>query len=333
MWWRALGVKSTDDKETVKKAYAALIKTIDQDLDIDTFTKVHSAYRMAMKSFAKEEAITPTGLIDYEGQVHWYLEELNKIYTNPKRRLNTSAWNNLFACMSFIEEKHFLAGYVTFFNEHYALTDEIWELVDKYYPLSNRKEFLWPELVKGFLRIKAKEIEGLPFDEASAYVTDKIHAYYALLDEDYEKAQICLLKLMKDHSSDDLNRWYLVTVIQIGSSDDVEAAYRRMKASEVGCFLSNYLYAGHLYRAGDYQGAQNILSEIPAQDIRDYMQTLMDDSHYQVSTQLTEAVKKMPWNVLETVSSKKLKLLSKGNYHKASQADDGGILMKLWGGR
>ncbi len=59
MWFRVLGVEHSDSKETVKKAYSALIKTIDQDKDIDAFTNVHRAYRMAMKSFQLEEKKVP----------------------------------------------------------------------------------------------------------------------------------------------------------------------------------------------------------------------------------------------------------------------------------
>ncbi len=333
MWWRALGVEPTDDKATVKKAYASLIKTIDQDNDIDTFTNVHRAYRMAMQSFKDEKGPAPKGLIDYEGQTHWYLEELAKIYNNPNRRLSTEAWKNLFACMSFIEEKHFLSEYITFFNEHYALTEEIWALVDIYYPLSNRKEFRWPELVKGHMTVPSEEIDGLTFDQASNYVTYKIHVYYALLDKDYDRALIFLRILLKDYNRSDINHWYMLITTELDLAEEVQLAYGRMLETPNSLARAGYLYAGYLTLKGDWQKSMNILEEIPEAQRTTNIQSLIMENQYHLTGQTNAEISSRPWISLAGTSAKKQKLLSKGNYQKALQSDTVGLRTKLWGSR
>lgn len=333
MWWRALGLEPTDNKDTVKKAYAALIKTIDQDKDIDTFTNVHRAYRMAMKSFKDEAAAPAKGLIDYEGQRHWYLEELAKIYNNPNRRLSTEAWKNLFACMSFIEEKHFLSEYIIFFNEHYALTEDIWALVDIYYPLSNRKEFRWPELVKGLMSVTTDEIDNMTFDQASNYVTYKIHVYYALLDKDYDRALIFLRILLKDYKRSDINHWYLLIATQLDLAEEVPLAYARMLEDPDSHARAAYLYAGYLNLKGMWQKSMNIIEEIPLNQRTAYTQSLIEDNQFNMSGTATGDTEHQPWNTLASTPAKMQKLLSKGNYQKALQSELGGLRTKLWGSR
>lgn len=332
MWWRALGVKATDDKETVKKAYSTLIKTVDQDKDIEQFTNIHRSYRMAMKSFKKEDHNAPEGLIDYNDEAHWYLLELAKIYNNPKRRLNTADWRNLFACMSFIEEKHFLSQYVLFFNEHYALTEDIWALIEKYYPLSNKKEFRWPELVKGHMRISEQEIQGLPFDRASNYVTYKIHSYYALLDGDYDRSLLFIQLLLKDYNKKDINRWYLLCVIELGLSDEVVEGYNRLRNMSGSTYMADYIYAGYLMGEGDYDKAQELLSGMSEENQDSRIRELLDECHGKVLPHHKVHHKNKPWLELEVVSAKSRKLLAKGDYTKALQSD-GGRKFKLWGRR
>lgn len=333
MWWRALGVEPTDDKETVKKAYSALIKTIDQDKDIDTFTNVHRSYRMAMKSFQSEEKKTPEGLIDYEGQTHWYLQELAKIYNNPIRRLKQGAWKNLFACMSFIEEKHFLSEYVSFFNEHYALTEDIWALVEKYYPLSNRKDFRWTELVNGHLKVSADEIKGLPFDKASSYVTYKIHVFYAIMDRDYDRALIFLRILLTDYDFADINRWYMIIARETGMKEDLDKAYERMSKNPSSLMFADYYYSGYLNRNGDYKGSEAYLKKMDGHIKGSASKVLEQDNTYHLSSNPVAGIDKRPWNQLEAVSLKHQKLLAKGKYEKVSQSDHGNKRLKLWGGR
>ncbi len=333
MWFRVLGVEHSDSKETVKKAYSALIKTIDQDKDIDAFTNVHRAYRMAMKSFQLEEKKVPEGLINYEGQTHWYLEELAKIYNHPIRRLNHKAWKNLFACMSFIEEEHFLSQYVSFFNEHYALTEDIWALVEKYYPLSNCQDFRWSELVKGHLKITTAEIDRLPIDQASNYVTDKIHVFYAIMDRDYDKAMIFLRRLLAEYDYEDLNRWYMLIATEIGLIDEISTAYEKMSVNTAGQILGDYYYSGYFNRTGEYQKSEERLKAMGS-DIKGSASNLLShDNKYHLSEVATAGAEKMPWNEIEAASTKKQKLLAKGNYQKAISTDHGNKRLKLWGGR
>jgi hypothetical protein len=39
MWWYVLGLDPNDNEKTVKKTYAKMIKGVNQDTEIDTFTK------------------------------------------------------------------------------------------------------------------------------------------------------------------------------------------------------------------------------------------------------------------------------------------------------
>ena len=332
MWWRALGVAPTDNKETVKKAYAALIKTVDQDKDIEAFTNIHSAYRMAMKSFKKTEADGPSGLIDYEGQAHWYLLELAKIYNNPKRRLKTEAWKDIFACMSFIEEKHFLSQYVSFFNEHYALTEDIWTLIEKYYPLSNRSDFRWSELVKGYMKVTADEIKDLSFEEASSYVTYKILSYYAILDGDYLRSLdfLKMLSVYPDHK--DISRWYLLCVTELNLKEAVEEAYFRLRQIDRSTYMADYLYSGYLMKGEDYTRAQELLAAIDEDNQDSRIRSLIDECEGHMSHQHQGSHINKPWLELDGQSPKVQKILEKGDYIKGLQKDQGNKF-KLWGRR
>lgn len=336
MWWRALGLEPTANKEEVKKAYSDLIKTIDQDTDIDQFTNVHRAYRLALKSFRQEEkkAPNPEGLVDYDGQTHWYLVELANIYNNPKRRLRTSAWEDLFACMSFIEEKHFLSEYVSFFNEHYALTEDIWAIVEKYYPLSNRKNFRWPEIVSGHLNIKASEIEAMAFDEASNYVTYKIHVFYGILDGDYDRALIFLRMLLDKYNRPELNRWYMVIATELSMEDDVDKAYKRMEADGEGA-MATYYRCGYLNRKGQFMEAAGIIRQSPEGMKGSALKVLASEQAYKMGSTKSPDLQLMPWLSLDSTPVKEQKVLAKGGYSGdgGSGAKTGLKRFRLFGGK
>ncbi len=334
MWWRALGLESDADKETVKKTYAKLIKTIDQDTDIENFTNVHRAYRLALKSFRDEERVKPTeGLIDFSDKPHWYLQELAKIYNNPKRRLDAEAWKNLFACMSFIEEKHFLKEYVNFFNEHYALTEDIWALIEKYYPLSKRSDFRWHEIVNGYLNLTPEEIHGMSFDEASNYVTYKIHIFFGILDGDYDRALIFLRMLLPRYDRRDLKHWHLLIAVEANLEDEVEQAFNTMCEDPEEAHMAAYLYGGYLQRKGEMDKAAGLMRQMPEGLRASSEEVLRAEQAFQMGAVKVPDVNLMPWLALDQLSSKDKKALGKGQYGKVNGQTGQGFKFKLFGGR
>lgn len=339
MWWRALGLEPTADKETVKKTYAELVKTIDQATDIDRFTAVHSAYRMALKSFRTEEKRQPntTGLVDFEGETHWYLLELANIYNNPKRRLKTSSWEDLFACMSFIEEKHFRDAYVAFFNEHYALTEEIWAVIEKHYPLSNKPLFRWPEIIAGHLNIREENLKGLSFEAASNYVIYKIHVFYGILDKDYERALIFLKMLLAHYNEPELNRWHMVIATELGLTEEIEKATTAMTGEGHGA-MATYYRCGHLHRQKSWVASAGLLRGCPDTMGASALKTLADEQAYRMGAKKSPDVEAMPWLALESLSAKEEEMLTKGQVRiltkEIGKRQKGSkISLKLFGGR
>ena len=51
--WSILGIEPTDDKREIKKAYARLLKTIDQKQDPQAFQKLREAYDQALGKILK----------------------------------------------------------------------------------------------------------------------------------------------------------------------------------------------------------------------------------------------------------------------------------------
>lgn len=270
MWWHVLDVKPEDDEKAVKKAYAAIIKTIDQDTQIDEFTKIHQAFRMAMKTFKKKKrAGVSTGLLELQEEAGWYLKALGAVYDDPTKRLEPAAWSNLFACMSFREEKQFIDEYVAFFNQRYFLTGEIWSLIEKNYPLGNQKAFKWKDLCNGNLTVSNEEIRHLTYDKATALVEYKISIYYRILDGDLKAAMSLLEETLPLYENDELDRWFLTLAGSLGDAERMESVYRRISASqnsEATRQTADYYYEG-FRTMGSSTLDWNDLDSVPKKDM------------------------------------------------------------------
>lgn len=283
MWWHSLEVNSDADERTVKKAYAKKIKEIDQETEIDEFTRIHADFRMAMKSF-KNKSKKRTGLLEYQEEAGWYLEGLERIYRQASKRLDVSAWKNLFACMSFKEEKEFIDDYVEFFNDHYFLTDEIWALVERNYPLGNQQNFKWKDQCNGHLKVGEEEVKKLSYDKAVTFVEYKIRIYYAFIGKDYKTAIDLFEALdvgdMVDDMKCDLRRWYLIMAGETGDLQRLQAAYQLLKSN-------------------------------------DLCQQWAEKYYLTYQKKLSRSLEGFSWLTLETLTKKQKSLLSRGEYDKA----------------
>jgi len=337
MWWHVLGVEPTDDEKTVKKAYAVLIKDIDQDRQIDEFTKIHQAFRMAMKSF-KTEVTNESSMRLYEDSSSSYLLELSKQYQDPNKRLNCVLWKNLFACMSFQEEEKFKAEYITFFNEHYFLTEEIWDIVEQQYPLKEQKSFLWKDLCNGNFRIQSKEIENFTPKQANIYVECKVRFYYAWIKKKFEEAYSIVQEginvilgtnnmpstnNMSGTNLLELYRFSLCTAIELSREEEIKRAYDIILSFEAGhnettnVAWASYYYAGYMLKKGQIKQSLELIQSIP-EAVRDTRTKALYSHINSMLTQIyDEGVNLMPWNELQALSKKKIKQLSSGNYQKA----------------
>ncbi len=173
MWWHILGVEQKVDLKTIKRVYAKRLRDLDQDRDIDAFTKVNEAYKQAVQSFNTEKLQWSAVSIVADG----YLSELHHLYHSEKR-IQPQAWINQFNCMSFAEEADFDKRCISFFNDHYELTDEVWQVIRTRYPIMEHKEFKWKELCSEHFACSLKEVDGLPWNKAASYIKDKIQLFF-----------------------------------------------------------------------------------------------------------------------------------------------------------
>lgn len=216
MWWHILKVEASADKNAVKMAYAHLMRHIDQDTDIDEFTKVNQAYREAMKTFKKvSKNVGSDNKIDTSD----YLSELKNLYADVDKRLDVNEWKYVYACFSFREEEHLKVEYVEFFNKHYELTNEIWAFLNKFFPLKDMKNFKWKDLCNGNFSLTNEEIISLDNSEKIKYVSQKITIFYYMLEKKYYDAKAFLDVFFKTFDyRGEMEKWYQIVLLEIGET-------------------------------------------------------------------------------------------------------------------
>lgn len=307
MWWYVLELTPEADEATVRKAYAKMIKEVDQDVEIERFTKIHQAYRMAMKAF-KANKEHPS-LKMYTGDKRWYLESLQEIYDRPEKRLNPKAWQYVFDCMSFREEEQFALEYLDFFNDHYYLTDEVWDVIEGHYSIMKNKSFKWLDLVSGSFSVSAMEIdEDNPLNLVT-YVEGKIRIFNNILRSDYKEASMLLERMVLKYDQVDLHRWHLMVLCRLGIENElVDEVFVRLIQMPDEADLARFHYAGYLVIQSKYEKALSILQEIDINHRWPALTLLMDRINQ----------KHMDDGKGDfAISKKQERLLSKGNYKKA----------------
>ena len=323
MWWHILGVEADSDKAIVKKAYAKIIKKVDQDNDIDEFTRIHQAFRMAMKSFRHAEVAKVNEQI-YSESSDDYIYFLNEIYLDETKRLNPKIWKDTFACMSFKEEESFKDKYIEFFNEHYLLIDEIWKLVDQQYPLSGQKSFKWADLYNGTFSISIDELVDIPKNKRCHYVKQKVSIYYKIMSKNYEKALLIIKEFLSEFNDKHICRWYMSVAMSLNSIEEIEKAYKLLLNNEETRYEAYYMKAGYLTSIGDYQESKSVISQISETNI--FIDRINDENEQGLQAKEISSVNRLPWTELKNISKKKVKLLSSGNFTKAVKAENGSFL-------
>lgn len=312
MWWYVLELSPDADEATVRRTYAKLMKEVDQDLEIERFTKIHHAYRMAMKSFKDEKKRPTTNM--YQGDDMWYMESLEAIYDDPEKRLNPTAWRHVFDCMSFTEEERFASEYLAFFNAHYFLTDEVWDTVEGHYPIMKHKAFMWADLVGGNFSVSSQDLPDLNANDLTAYVEGKIRVFNNILRNDYKEAKMLLETLVHQYPQVDLLRMQLMVMVRTETDvSDIEMAYKRLLADENEANLARYHYGSWLMNQDRYKEAVDVLSGIEASERWRCVTLLLDEARQHLA-QSFERLRS--WMQIDYVDKKHEKHLAKGYYKK-----------------
>jgi len=311
MWWHILEIEQTSDIKAIKKAYAKLIRLLDQDEDIDEFTKVNDAYREAIGTLAeqrKKDSFISSGQSDRE-----YLEALHELYNHPTKRFNIDEWKNIFACMSFIEEEDFANNFTYFFNEHYYLTDEIWNYMTSIYPLMEQKNFRWKDLCTDNFMCSNEEIKGLSVDEVLEYVNEKVTVFMIMSRMEYENASKKIMTFIERFGiSGDMAQWYMVCALFSQKHSDVETIINKIDESKE-YDSTRFLYAQYLFQIGYDKEAKQQLLGLPDHLMVKQRQFLLSDIEIRQGGPNSENIS---WLGLENLSSKEIKLLSTGQYKK-----------------
>lgn len=333
MWWLVLGCEQTDDEKTVKKAYGQLIRTVDQDKEIDRFTKIHQAYRLAMKDFKSRSKLTePAEPQTYEVDVELYLAELNKLYNDPYKRLDEGSWKTLFACMSFLEEHHFIGEYVRFFNSHFYLTDTIWSLIEDNYPLSGKDTFVRQDLLNGNLKVCAEDYEGMDDQQRVSLVESKIDIYYMMLDQSYEAAAMLADEYLSLHQDSDVLRWALVLAVIDDRETDAKRAYDALVGMD--SYMAAYEYGGYLCRKGHHQKSIEVLEQLAPEQRDQSVKKLLGENQFKLRDEATGNIRSLPWIELQAATKRDQKLMGKGLYQKAfKDSESTGVFKSLFGGK
>lgn len=312
MWWHILKVDQTADLKTVKRSYAVLLKDLDQDEDIDEFTNVNHAYREAIKSFKeqdKKKRFIFSGQSDRK-----YLDVLHELYNNPKKRLKLNEWQNIFDCMSFVEEDDFAKNFVRFFNEHYYLTDEVWAFLSAEYPLLEQKDFRWKDFCSDNFRCSNEEIDGLSDEDAIAYIDGKVAVFKALYNMDYDEAESRIRGFVGRFGlCDDMAHWYMVAALYAKEASSVDDYVAKLDDGK-GYDTARFYYSAKLHGDGKDSQALEILEELPDGFMKKQRMNL--ESVIRGKSEPGELNRHLPWMTLSQIKSKDIKLLSAGNYKK-----------------
>jgi FtsZ-binding cell division protein ZapB len=354
MWWHVLRVKPTDDEKTVKKAYAAIIKQVNQDNEIEMFTKVHHAFREALKDIKLRAKALECLLEQEQGQGQAqeqaqqqqeqlqdasgtkknisknYLDELASIYEDPERRFKKDWWKNLFDCMSFNEEAEFHECYANFFNEHAYLTAEVWELIESYYSLKRHKDFKWQALIHGEFSIREEEIIAMSCEQSVFYVESKIKIFYYILEGLNDEAYDLLSALFFEHRHPDLNRWLMVVAIALDLKDDIDKAYDLMRNDGDNELLGVYYYSGYFMKKGDYHTSLKICESLNEAYRDKNIQGIIDQNNFFLYQQVTQNIETLPWLQLDVLPKKDKLLIQKGQSDKLIKQEQSSAKGRGW---
>ncbi|MCR5608595.1 MAG: tetratricopeptide repeat protein [Lachnospiraceae bacterium] len=143
--WEYLGIKKTKDMDVINTAYRELLKKTNPEDDQKEFMKLRKAYEDAV-SYAKESEGQGEEKINFN-----YISHFQEIYDDFEKRVDTSCWekafeNEVFTNLDTSADARIEA--IKFFMLNPNLPDEVWDLIDDEFNISDDSEELTEELGK-----------------------------------------------------------------------------------------------------------------------------------------------------------------------------------------
>lgn len=133
--WDILGIEQTKDKNLLKTAYRAKLKSVNPEDDPDGFMRLREAYEEAVRlADADEEPVEESELV----------KSLRSLYSSYSRRIDVGEWEEIFDRDEFVAldtSQESLDTLIRFLMEKFFIPKEVWKLiVDRFDIISRRKE-------------------------------------------------------------------------------------------------------------------------------------------------------------------------------------------------
>lgn len=163
--WQILGIKETKDKEELKKAYRRKLAKSNPEDNQEAFMELRSAYEEAVR--LSDLQASPKS-ID-ESDMGILLSDIEKIYEDYWRRIDTGNWEELFDSDIFVSlttgEEAFKV-LIKFLMNHFYLPRQVWSLICETFEIKERRRELCESIPEDFVDYM---INNASFDDILDY--------------------------------------------------------------------------------------------------------------------------------------------------------------------
>ena len=177
--WNVLGIKETEDKNEIKKAYRSKLRQINPEDEQEKFMELRDAYEQALQYEKKEEDEENGDVITV------WVKKLEKLYSDNARRFSLKEWEEVFAddvCFSLDTRDDAGIAFLNFFGNHYVIARDVARKAEETFHFAEKMEevtrYVDSGLVEYFLYNKIVEEE---------YPLHKFFAMNPVLDGDYDE--------------------------------------------------------------------------------------------------------------------------------------------------
>lgn len=150
MNWNILGIQPTKDKKAITAAYRAKLLQVNPEDKPEEFKALRAAYEEALRLADKEEPEVHSAhdpLSNFQAQ-------LREVYDDFSRRIDPDCWLALLSqdiCQALDTRPQAEDAILRFLMEDYFIPQSIWQVLDRSFHLSQRKDELYESYPRDFI--------------------------------------------------------------------------------------------------------------------------------------------------------------------------------------
>ncbi len=288
MVWKVLGIQPTQDKEILKQRYHELLVDVNPEDDSEGFKRLREAYEQAVR--LADASINSDAGEDLEekpkDEIDVWLDKIQQIYWYAESRNDINKWKEAFedtVCVALDTGLEARERFLAYLMSHNYLNQEIWQLIDKEFQITQDKEELAELFPRDFLDYIVYQVENenfmpyedmevLGLDEESISIDDYLREYFRIKTQiDRQDYEGCWKKLeqLKDyevyHPYEDIERVRLLIQEKRGL-EAVELAEKLLHNHKDDVYIG--YWAGRAYWSNEqweeaYQCWQHVMDCMP----------------------------------------------------------------------